>query len=54
MNAKGNKRTMENKFGNWIIRYSTGNSFAYHGYYEDAEKIAKESVKGTDTTYVIA
>lgn len=45
---------MMNRFGLWIIRYSTGAMFTYHGFREDAVGIAEQSIRGTDVTFVIA
>lgn len=44
---------MMNRFELWIIRYSTGAMFTYHGFRKDAVDIAEQSIRGTDVTFVI-
>ena len=44
---------MMNRFGLWIIRYSTGAMFTYHGFRKDAVGIAEQSIRGTDVAFVI-
>ena len=50
---KYRKCQMMNRFGLWIIRYSTGAMFTYHGFRKDAVDIAEQSIRGTDVTFVI-
>ena len=50
---KYRKCQMMNRFGLWIIRYSTGAMFTYHGFRKDADGIAEQSIRGTDVTFVI-
>lgn len=50
---KYRKCQMMNRFELWIIRYSTGAMFTYHGFRKDAVDIAEQSIRGTDVTFVI-